>query len=309
MAAYFSYLPNIYVGTSTTTNTKQEYTVVKNIFRRVKAREDLSKYTEFFEQISIEDGQMPFQIAEAYYGDPELDWVVLLTNNIIDIYSEWPKSRRELEYYTAEKYDAVDGVHHWETNEIKWNNRVMVEEGIEVDESFEYTLPDGVIIKGSSARFPVSNWEYEYFQNELKRNIYVTMPNALEAFIDEFEELIGYEPNTEVDENGVKKTNISIADKFLTKGSGGGIGRQYSSTYTGTGRVATNLSVSGSTGSNVNVITVDQTVQSDASTGVQVADDTGTSSGAESSTSSSGSSSSSSSSSSSGSGGGGGYGY
>ena len=308
MAAYFSYLPNIYVGTSTTTNTKQEYTVVKNIFRRVKAREDLSKYTEFFEQISIEDGQMPFQIAEAYYGDPELDWVVLLTNNIIDIYSEWPKSRRELEYYTAEKYDAVDGVHHWETNEIKWNDRVMVEEGIEVDESFTYTLPDGVTIRGSAARFPVSNWEYEYFQNELKRNIYVTMPNALEAFIDEFEELIGYEPNTEVDENGVKKTSISIADKFLTKGSGGGIGRQYSSTYTGTGRVATNLSVSGSTGSSVNVITVGPTVQSDASTGVQVADDTGTSSGAESSTTSSGSSGSSSSSSSSGSGGGG-YGY
>ena len=82
-------MPNIYVGTSTTTNTKQEYTVVKNIFRRVKAKEDLSKYTEFFEQISIEDGQMPFRSAEAYYGDPELDWVVLLTNNIIDIYSEW----------------------------------------------------------------------------------------------------------------------------------------------------------------------------------------------------------------------------
>ena len=87
MSAYFSYLPNIYVGTSTTTNTKQEYTVVKNIFRRVKAREDLAKYTEFFEQVSIEDGQMPFQIAEAYYGDPELDWVVLLTNNICLLYT------------------------------------------------------------------------------------------------------------------------------------------------------------------------------------------------------------------------------
>jgi len=284
MAAYFSYLPNIYVGTSSTTNTKQEYSVVKNIFRRIQAREDLSKYTEFFEQVSIEDGQLPFQIANKYYGDPELDWVVLLTNNIIDVYEEWPKSRRELEYFTQQKYDDVDGVHHWETNEIKWKNHVLVEQGIEVSEDFSYTLPDGILVTGTNARFPVSNWEYEYYKNELKRNIYITMPNALEAFIDEFEDLVGYEPNTEVDDNGVKKTNISIAEKFLTKGSGGGIGRQYSSTYTGTGRVATNLSVSGATSSAGTGVQVEVTVQQDASTGVQVASDTGTASGGTTST-------------------------
>ena len=85
MAAYFSYLPNIYVGTGTTSSTKQEYQKIKNIFRRVKAREDLSKYTEFFEQYSIADGELPFQIAKEVYGDDELDWVVLLTNNIVEI--------------------------------------------------------------------------------------------------------------------------------------------------------------------------------------------------------------------------------
>lgn len=307
MAAYFSYLPNVYVGTSTTTNTKQEYSVVKNIFRRVKAREDLSKYTEFFEQVSIEDGQLPFQIAEAYYGDPELDWVILLTNNIVDVYEQWPKSRRELEYFTQQKYSSLDGVHHWETNEIIWENRVLIEEGIEVDETFNYTLPNGIVIRGSAARFPVSNWEYEYFLNELKRNIYITMPNALEAFIDEFEDLIGYEPNTELDENGVKKTTISIADKFLTKGFGGGIGRQYSSTYTGTGRITTNLNVGGTAGVSNATITLDQTVQSDASTGVQVASDSGTASGGSSSTSTTTTTTQSSSSSGSGTSSGGGY--
>ena len=159
------------------------------------------------------------------------------------------KSRRELEYYTAEKYDAVDGVHHMKLTRSSGMIALWLNKVLKLMKVLNYTFPDGVIIKGSSTQdspFPI---KYEYFQNELKRNIYVTMPNALEAFIDEFEELIGYEPNTEVDDNGVKKTNISIADKFLTKGSGGGIGRQYSSTYTGTGRVATNLSVSGSTGS------------------------------------------------------------
>ena len=245
MPAYFSYLPDIYVGTGANSDRQQEYTIVKNIFRRVKAREDLAKYTEFFEQVSIEDGERPDQIAEKFYGDAELDWVVLLTNNIIDVYTQWPKSRRELEYYTKEKYDVLDGIHHYETREIKWGDRVVVEEGTWVDDSFSYTKPDGITISGLNARFPVSNWEYEYYENELKRNIYVTLPNALEAFIDEFEDLLGYEPHDELDENGVKKTTISVAERFLGKSIGGGIGRQYSSTYSGTGRTVTNLSVSG----------------------------------------------------------------
>ncbi len=150
MPAYFSYLPDIYVGTGANSDRQQEYTIVKNIFRRVKAREDLAKYTEFFEQVSIEDGQRPDQIAETFYGDPELDWVILLTNNITDVYTQWPKSRRELEYFTKEKYDVLDGIHHYETNEIKWGDRVVVEEGTWVDESFSYRKPDGVVISSSS---------------------------------------------------------------------------------------------------------------------------------------------------------------
>ena len=132
-----------------------------------------------------------------------------------------------------------------------------------------------------NARFPVSNWEYEYYENELKRNIYITLPNALESFIDEFEDLLGYEPHDELDENGVKKTTISVAERFLGKSIGGGIGRQYSSTYSGTGRTVTNLSVGGVAGTTAQVVT--QT-QADASTGVQVASDTGTASGGETST-------------------------
>ena len=99
MAGYFSYFPDIFVGTGTTSDSKQEYQKIKNIFRRVKAREDLAKYTEFFEQYSIGDGELPFHIAKEVYGDDELDWVVLLTNNITDPYEDWPRSRRELEQY------------------------------------------------------------------------------------------------------------------------------------------------------------------------------------------------------------------
>ena len=96
MAGYFSYFPDIFVGTGTTSDSKQEYQKIKNIFRRVKAREDLAKYTEFFEQYSIGDGELPFHIAKEVYGDDELDWVVLLTNNICLLYtSPSPRDRQK----------------------------------------------------------------------------------------------------------------------------------------------------------------------------------------------------------------------
>ena len=271
MAGYFSYFPDIYVGTCTTSSTKQEYQKIKNIFRRVKAREDLSKYTEFFEQYSIADGELPFQIAKEVYGDDELDWVVLLTNNIVDPYEDWPRSRRELEQFANDKYQNKDGVHHYETVEIKYKEIVILEAGSVVDATFTFKDPNGITHSGSNARIPISNWEYEYFENEKKRQIYLAMPNTLDSFIEEFEELIGYEASSELDDDGVKRTDISISERFLGGNIGGGIGKQYTSNYTGTGRVATNLNVDGVAMSGTQAIATVTTTQADASEGQQAA--------------------------------------
>ena len=272
MAAYFSYLPNIYVGTGTKSDTKQEYQVVKNIFSSVKAREDLAKFTEFFEQYEIQDGQLPFQIAQDFYGDDDLDWVILLTNNITDQAEEWPKSRRELEFYCNAKYNNLDAVHHYETVEKTWKDIIILEGGTIVDSTFTFKNPDGIVFTGSNIREPISNWEHEYYEIEKKRQIYIAQPQALESFIEEFEELIGYAPSDELDENGVKKTELSVAERFLGSSSGGGIGRQYSSTYTGTGRTVSTLvaeAVAEAMGAGV---TTETTIQSDASTGQQAAE-------------------------------------
>ena len=77
---------------------------VKNIFRRIKVREDLEKYTTYFETYSIGDGETPAVIAEAVLGDPFLDWVVLLTNNITDFYAQWPMNESDLQEMVVEKY-------------------------------------------------------------------------------------------------------------------------------------------------------------------------------------------------------------
>ena len=81
---YFSNLPNIYVGEGVSDEESFKYRLVKNIFRRVKARDDLNRYTTLFESYSIRPGETPSTLANRIYGDPELDWCILLVNNIID---------------------------------------------------------------------------------------------------------------------------------------------------------------------------------------------------------------------------------
>ena len=89
MASYFSHLPNIYVGQD-----KDEvlsFQLVKNIFRRVVVNEDLEKYSSLFEAFYIPEGMRPDAVAQKFYGDPELEWIILLANDMIDPYEDWPK--------------------------------------------------------------------------------------------------------------------------------------------------------------------------------------------------------------------------
>ena len=118
--SYFSYLPNVEVRVSSyRVNNVDPFKVAKNIFRRIKIRENLDDIILGFTQYTIKNNQRPDQVALEIYGDMDLDWVVLLTNNIINLYDEWPMSEDELERYIDSEYEEeADSVHHWVTQRI-----------------------------------------------------------------------------------------------------------------------------------------------------------------------------------------------
>ena len=91
--SYFSFFPNVYVGEGISDNENYRYRLVKNIFRRVKVREDLDQYVTQFEAYSIREGDTPESLARVFLGDGHLDWVILMVNNITDFYEQWPKER------------------------------------------------------------------------------------------------------------------------------------------------------------------------------------------------------------------------
>jgi hypothetical protein len=134
MASYFRQVPNFeYVSRNPGDKYISEYIPVKNLFKRGKLREDIFANLQFFEKYSIIGDERPDNVAYKFYDEETLDWVVLLSNNILNIQSEWPMTQRTFEKVMLERYGSYDnlynGIHHYETEEIKNSLGITVLKG------------------------------------------------------------------------------------------------------------------------------------------------------------------------------------
>ena len=219
MSNYFSYLPEVYVRTTSyRQNNVDPYSLAKNIFRRIKIREDLSDIIMGFSQYTIKNNQRPDQVAYDFYGDMQYDWVVLLCNNILNVYDEWPMTEDELERYIDSEYESPDSVHHWVTQKIRdTKGRVLIKPGMEVPENWAYTRPDGTVVGKADTVRPISVYDYESERNNYKRNIYLLRKQYLGGFVEEFKNLVDYLPNSETnEETNAKKSKNPVQEQFVT---------------------------------------------------------------------------------------------
>tara|TARA_Y100001951_G_scaffold92013_1_gene86474 strand:+ start:150 stop:812 length:663 start_codon:yes stop_codon:yes gene_type:complete len=205
MSRYFRNLPNFeYISRINERKTNKDFLTVKNLFRRPIIREDL--FTDFmsFTKYRIVGDERPDEVAYDVYGESDLDWVVLLSNNIINIRDEWPLNQHDYRNYLIEKYgndtDEIDKIKFYETKEIKDSKgKVFVPKGMQVDSTFETTFLDS----GTNLLITVSPIEgityrtYEERLQEDKRNINLLKPEYLSIVMDDIETLLDYEQSTE----------------------------------------------------------------------------------------------------------------
>jgi hypothetical protein len=92
------------------------YKLLPNILKRVKLRTGLASGSFLFDTYDVIDGEKPEDIAFKIYGDPELHWVILMTNNVTDRYYQWPLTQPQFQEHLEDKYGAgsEDAVHHYE---------------------------------------------------------------------------------------------------------------------------------------------------------------------------------------------------
>lgn len=198
---YFRNLPDFeYINRTSDATNISDYTTVKNLFKKGKLREDIFQDTTFFEKYQIKGDDRPDNIANEVYSDPTLDWVILLSNNIINIQSEWPMTQAGFDAYLLDKYGDYDtlynGIHHYESNEVKNSQGIVIfPKGVRVSAAqsvsyYDYFSDEQFTIDNIST--PVTNYDYEEKLNNDKRNIFILKGRYLNVIFDDLEEMMTY---------------------------------------------------------------------------------------------------------------------
>ena len=220
---YFRYIPDFdYVSRLPKAQNISDYIRVKNLFKRTKISEQVFSDLTFFTKYQIVTDERPDNVAFKVYGDSNLDWMVLLANNIINVQQEWPLEHTSYYNYLINKYGsdaALQNVHHYETREIKNSvGKVIVPEGLEVPSDFSITYFDtGLGVQQTVTTeivTEITNQVYEDGLNDAKRNIDIIKPRFVGLIIEEMERLTKYPKGSTqyVSKNVVRGENIRIYD-------------------------------------------------------------------------------------------------
>jgi hypothetical protein len=197
--SYFRELPDLnYQSLLKTKHSSNAYIRVKNLFRRVKLRDDLQNSFTQFNKYYIPDGSRPDIVAEELYGSSDLDWVVCITAGIININNDWPLSSRDIYRFAESKYGTdLNSIHHYETTEVKDDSgRVVLPARKHVDSTFTIPKP-GTDTATLNPIVGVSNYEYEVELNEKKRGIYVLRREYLRQFLNDMRTIMHYEKSSQ----------------------------------------------------------------------------------------------------------------
>lgn len=208
---YFRQLPDLdYINRDGNDKSISDFIKVKNLFKRGRLREDIFQDTTFFEKYQIEGDDRPDNVSNKFYGSENLDWVVLLSNNILNIQSEWPMTQQSFDEYLLDKYGSIEKineVHHYESVEVKNSEGVvMFPAGKRIDEDQSINFYDGqTLTTVSNISKEITNLVHETKLNEDKRNIFLLKGIYLGIVLDDMEEMMQYKKGSTQFVNGSLK--------------------------------------------------------------------------------------------------------
>ena len=157
------------------------YKLLPDILKRVKQRNAIKDGQFIFDTYDVVNGESPETVAYKWFGDAQLHWVILMTNNVLDRYYDWPMNQVQFQEYLEDKYSNPDGIHHYELTQD--SGRTTSQGPSDYSHKVEVTSDT---VNASS----ISNREYEEREQDKKRSIRLLNQKFLPAFIEEFDNLI-----------------------------------------------------------------------------------------------------------------------
>ena len=155
--------------------------LVVDLMTRVKVREKILDEASLYDKYDVPSGERPEDTAFKHFGSSQYHWVVLLSNNITDVYYDWPMSEQSFETFIRDKYTNPDGVHHYEVTQSSGKTT-----GSGPDD-YSHKIEVNSDATGAQS---VSNREYEQRLQDEKRSINLLNPAYLTTFIEEFNNLV-----------------------------------------------------------------------------------------------------------------------
>ena len=217
---YFRELPNIYYQSPyPSKKSSGDYIAITNIFRRTKIFESLQNNIFVFNKYIINDNQRPDMVAEEMYGNPNLDFVVVISAGITNLNHQWPLQDYQVYDDSLARYGSeikMNEIHHYETYEIRDSQgHQILPPDLIVDDTFKV---DGSALRFGANRFtlisqagntqlddknqytvatdniarPVTNYEHDINENEKLRKIDILKPSLVPTFIEDFKDAVRY---------------------------------------------------------------------------------------------------------------------
>jgi len=120
---YFQNFPYTYYSLNDVATTQ----IVTNISLRVRLSDELKNNFALFDKYDIKDGETPEILADKFYSNPQLHWIILHTNDILDPKFDWPLTTNNLVLFTQGKYNNVNAPHHYvDANSVITNANVYL---------------------------------------------------------------------------------------------------------------------------------------------------------------------------------------
>ena len=218
MSNYFRQVPDFDYVSRLPDAKISDYLTVKNLFKKGKLADDIFQDLTIFTKYEIEGDDRPDNVADKKYDDPDLDWIILHINNIINVREGWPLTQRDFKNFLFEKYGSIAGynaAHHYETVEVKdLADNIIIPEGLQVNSDYSITYRDslsGNEVIASGITTEVTNEAYEEKLQDIKRQIYILRPAYLGIFLDDMERIMTYTHSSQyINSTLVKGDNIKI---------------------------------------------------------------------------------------------------
>ena len=200
MPAYFRNIPNFeYVNRTADGRNISDYTTVKNLFKRGKLRDDIFEDLTYFTKYQVVGDDRPDNVAHEVYGDQTLDWLVLLSNNIINVQTEWPLTNLAFSNYLTNKYktDAnLNSVKYYKTIEVRNTlGAIIVPKGVRVPQDYSVEFYDKQLqayTTATSITEPVTNYDYEVDIEDKKRSIFLLKADYINLILNDMDEIMPY---------------------------------------------------------------------------------------------------------------------